>query len=206
VSRLNLLTSLTELRIQGIPLLNDMTAHERRQLLVALLKNVKKLNGGAPISATERETAERAFIRHFAQSDTKPQRYFELLAMHGELAPLIDVQFKPSTLIKVRICCEHFMEDRQVSIYQTTHELKTTLEPILGITSSKMRLFYVDPALQGVFGREELRLPHKPLYSYNMQDGDEIHIEQKLPSQFSNPSTSGAIREGPPSPKARPPS
>ena len=49
-------------------------AHERRQLLVALLKNVKKLNGGAPIPTTEREAAERAFIRHFGTQDKKPQR------------------------------------------------------------------------------------------------------------------------------------
>lgn len=54
---------------------NSFTAHERRQLLVALLPNVKKLNGGAPISHTEREDAERAFIRKFIQEEgEKPER------------------------------------------------------------------------------------------------------------------------------------
>lgn len=51
-------------------------AHERRQLLVALLPNVRKLNGGAPISNTEREDAERAFIRKYIQEEgEKPERY-----------------------------------------------------------------------------------------------------------------------------------
>lgn len=49
-------------------------AHERRQLLVALLPNVKKLNGGAPITYTEREDAERAFVRRYIQQENKPER------------------------------------------------------------------------------------------------------------------------------------
>lgn len=49
-------------------------AHERRQLVVALLPNIKKLNGGAPISHTEREDSERAFIRRFSPQEDKPDR------------------------------------------------------------------------------------------------------------------------------------
>ncbi len=50
-------------------------AHERRQLLVALLPNVKKLNGGAPIGNAEREDAERAFIRRYVIEEAeKPER------------------------------------------------------------------------------------------------------------------------------------
>ena len=33
-----------------------------------MLPGIKKLNGGAPISMEEREDAERAFIRRFAQN------------------------------------------------------------------------------------------------------------------------------------------
>jgi hypothetical protein len=48
-----------------------------------------------------------------------------------------------------------------------------------------MRLFYVDAEMREVFGREEMRYPQKQIYSYNMQDGDEIHVDQKLSPQIS---------------------
>ena len=55
-------------------------AHERRQFLVAMLPGIKKLNGGAPISMEEREDAERAFIRRFAQNqkDISPPKRLAL--------------------------------------------------------------------------------------------------------------------------------
>ncbi len=46
--------------------------------MVSLLPNIKKLNGGAPISVTEREDSERAFIRRFTPQDDKPDRYYKL--------------------------------------------------------------------------------------------------------------------------------
>jgi antitoxin component of MazEF toxin-antitoxin module len=91
----------------------------------------------------------------------------------------VDVQLHPTTQVKILICHGQFATERQLSVYQTTNELKALLEQILQIPSAQMRIFYIDPELQGVFGREELRLPEKQLYSYNMQDGDEIHVELK---------------------------
>lgn len=40
------------------------------------MKNLKKVNG-SDITANERETAERRFIRYYSQLDDKPQRYNE---------------------------------------------------------------------------------------------------------------------------------
>jgi hypothetical protein len=42
--------------------LKDYTAHERRQQMVARLDNIKRLNGSV-ITKSEREDAERAFVR-----------------------------------------------------------------------------------------------------------------------------------------------
>lgn len=50
-----------------------MEAKERRQLLVARLPNVTRLNG-SPVTDEEREDAERAFIRLFMDSEQKPAR------------------------------------------------------------------------------------------------------------------------------------
>jgi hypothetical protein len=176
--------------------------------LVALLPNVKKLNGGASISQADREDAERAYIRRYAQEQgDRPERYnlkadlylfskikwklslyryYELVAIHGELEPLLDLRFKPTTHIKVRICCVDDIFERHLNVYQTTNELKVSLEQAMGYPAAKMRLFYVDADLKEVIGREEMRFPQKQLYSYNMQDGDEIYCEQKLSIKIHN--------------------
>lgn len=48
-----------------------------------------------------------------------------------------------------------------------------------GIPSNKMRLFYVDQDIRDYQGPEEMKFPHKQLYSYNMRSGDEIIIDSK---------------------------
>jgi len=58
--------------------------------------------------------------------------------------------------------------------------LQNHLETLLGAPASKMRIFYIDTEMKEVFGREELRFNQKPLYSYNIRDGDELHIELKM--------------------------
>lgn len=58
-------------------LLQEYTKHERRQLLIARLPNIKVLNGGGEITSEEREDAERAFIRYYMdkpESD-RPERF-----------------------------------------------------------------------------------------------------------------------------------
>lgn len=49
-----------------------MEKKERRQQMVARLPNLEKLNG-TPISETEREAAERMFIRLYMDSEEKPE-------------------------------------------------------------------------------------------------------------------------------------
>jgi len=53
-----------------------LTEHERRQLTIARLPNLRRLNGGSDISDKEREQSERNFIRRFHDSEAKPCRYF----------------------------------------------------------------------------------------------------------------------------------
>lgn len=48
---------------------------ERRQLTIARLWRVERLNGGALITPEERENAERAFIRHYMNSEVRPRRW-----------------------------------------------------------------------------------------------------------------------------------
>ena len=93
--------SLSDLRIKHCPVLEEYTAHERRMMLIARLPNIQILNGGDRIPDNEREDAERAFIRFYLDEDSKPKRYHELVAIHGNLDPLVNVNMKPTTHVKV---------------------------------------------------------------------------------------------------------
>lgn len=62
---------------------------------------------------------------------------------------------------------------------RTVVDLKNRLERMVNIPAAKMRLFYVDQDLRDIQGPEEMKYPHKQLYSYNISTGDEIIIDQK---------------------------
>lgn len=68
------LPRLTALRIHVAPLLKPYEKDERFFLLIGYMKNITKLNGSV-ITADERETSERRFIRYYSQRDDKPQRF-----------------------------------------------------------------------------------------------------------------------------------
>jgi hypothetical protein len=177
IAHFALFPSLTELRILGTSILTNLTTHERRQLFVALLPNITKLNGGAEISRDERETSERAFIRYFLEKEEpRPKRYAELVSIHGELEPLVSLDLKPQTHVKIKFIMDELIEEKDIKVYQTVKELKVFLEPLFGIIPTRMRLFYVDVGLNG---EEEMKFPDKQLFSYNLHDGDEIHVYPK---------------------------
>lgn len=183
IDRLAKFPALKNLRVQCWPLWDkcDSTEHERRQLLIARLPKINILNGGDVIGPVEREDAERSFIRYYLdkpESD-RPERYFELVAIHGKLDPLVNIDLRPERRVKITFTYGETSEERTVDVYRTVVDLKSRLERIVGIPAAKMRLFYVDQDLRDLQGLEEMRYPHKRLYSYNIRSGDEIIIDQK---------------------------
>lgn len=89
-------------------LLASYTAHERRLMVIALLPNIKVLNGGDKINPLEREDAERAFIRHYLYSESveendRPSRVDELIEVHGLLEPLANIDLSPEISVNVTI-------------------------------------------------------------------------------------------------------
>ncbi|EDW61706.1 tubulin-specific chaperone cofactor E-like protein [Drosophila virilis] len=173
---------LQNLRVKHWPLWETLecTEHERRQLLIARLPNVSMLNGGGKISVDERVDAERAFVRHYMDKPEceRPARYAELLAVHGQLDPLVNVNLKPEKRVKVIFTYNEVSESRFVDIYLTVNDLKVKLEKLINLAPNKMRLYYLDQDYKE-FGPEEMRYPNKQLYSYNIQSGDEIIIDAK---------------------------
>ena len=102
-------------------------------------------NGGDKVPANEREDAERAFIRHYMDEDRKPKRYHELVMIHGELDPLVNVNLKPDTHVKVTISMgEEHTREETISVYLTVREFKSQLSQWFNIPVQNMRLYYCD--------------------------------------------------------------
>ncbi|KAJ1522603.1 hypothetical protein ONE63_001783 [Megalurothrips usitatus] len=182
IDRLACFPALHCLRINACPLFEEYTEHERRQLLIARLPNVQTLNGGGVISPEEREDAERAFIRYYMEKpeSDRPERYGNLLGVHGRLDPLVNIDLSPEKRVKVKIIWGDKSEVKSINVYQTVSELKKTLEPVCGIAASKMRLFYGDQDYKDTHSPHEfMKYPNKQLYSYNITSGDEIVVDTK---------------------------
>lgn len=183
IDRLAKFPSLRNLRVQNWPLWEkcEATEHERRQLLIARLPFLQTLNGGGTITLDEREDAERAFIRYYMEHPESdiPLRYNELIAKHGKLDRLVNVDLRPEKRVKVNFTFGNSSETRLVDVYRSVIDLKTRLEKIVKLPAKDMRLFYVDQDLKELQGPEEMKFPNKQLYSYNIRSGDEILIVQK---------------------------
>lgn len=184
IDRLACFPNLAHLRIHGLPLFEypqEYTKHERRQLLIARLPNIRTLNGGGEIGIDDREDAERAFIRHYMdkpESD-RPERYFDLVAVHGRLDPLVNIDLSPEKRVKVNVVYGSKCESRCLDVYQTVNELKKELESFANLSATKMKLFYLDQDMKVIHGPEEMKFPNKQLYSYNINSGDEIIVDSK---------------------------
>ena len=122
IERLAKFPSLNHLRVQNWPLWDkcDCTEHERRQLLIARLPNIEVLNGGGVIGKEEREDAERSFIRFYADKPEgdRPPRYCELVAVHGNLEPLKNVNLRPENKVKVKFTFNGRTEERLVDVHR----------------------------------------------------------------------------------------
>jgi len=166
------LPSLIELRLQSCPLFQKLTEHERRQLIIARLPSLRRLNGGGEITEQERKEAERNFIRRFHDCEIKSTRYEELLQRHGHIQPLVEVDLSPSRSIDIWIRYdERRWKEKKVSVYMTAKQLRDRLGSRLGIPFHKIRLFHTS-VNQPIW----MSYNSKELYRYNIQDGDEIAI------------------------------
>lgn len=122
IDRLAKFPALRNLRVQNWPLWEkcDATEHERRQLLIARLPYVQTLNGGGKINWEEREDAERAFIRYYIDKPEadRPERFAELVAVHGRLDPLVSIDLRPEKRVKVTFTYGDQSEQQSVDVYR----------------------------------------------------------------------------------------
>ncbi|KAI1283811.1 Tubulin-specific chaperone cofactor E-like protein [Halotydeus destructor] len=195
---------LTELRCQGLAVLdtiNDVEA--RRHHLIARLPNVQILNG-SEVSPDERLFAEKAFIRWHITNDhvEKPPKFYELRDIHGKVDPVAELSLAPRKYAKVTVesslnCPEEVSGspsdsdssndassrtrtlELKLDLNKSVKEFKQQLSTIFNHPASQMKLFYVDRDMEGFFGPEEMRFAEKRLYTYSIQDGDKFIVDPK---------------------------
>lgn len=178
IEKLNCFSKLEDIRLQGLPVLDSLSDLERRQHLIAFLPSVIRLNGSA-IFQKEREDAERAFLRHFLSDSERPKRFYDLEDIHGKLDPLVDVDLSPKKTAEVSVeFCEQ-QTPLTVNLQQSVQDFKSLLSDKFGLRPTKMRLFYIDQNLKGVYGPEEMRFNTRKLYSYLVRDGDQFLLDTK---------------------------
>lgn len=113
-------------------------------------------------------------------------RYRILVSKYGHLAPLAEVDLRPSlTMVVVR--WGDRVETVSLRLEQTVGDLKKHLKGLLQLPNG-MRLFYIDREMCSMFGPEELKCGTRALHSYGIRDGDEILV---VPRDKSRCSSSG---------------
>lgn len=176
IDKLRLFPTLKDARVLGLPFYEEYTEHERRQLLIGRLPNVSRINGSL-VSESEREDAERAFLRHYMDHEEKPSRYYELEKIHGRLDPLVEVDLHPQLITTVVIHCGDRKTMRSINLKLSVIEFKHSLHRFTGLPPNKMRVYYLDKGMGSV--PEEMKFNAKKLYSYCVADGDEFIVDEK---------------------------
>ncbi|XP_033641163.1 tubulin-specific chaperone cofactor E-like protein [Asterias rubens] len=176
IDALNSFPSLTEIRLTQIPLLEHFNETERRQLTLARLARVTRLNGSR-IKDPEREAAERALIRFYMNQQVKPQRYHDLVAVYGTLSALAEVDLRPKTKVTCNVSFEDKVQKFEINLKQTCSQFKQSLQDFVGLPSSKFNVFLSDPEV--CYGPDRMQFPSKMLYTYKIRDDHEFIVISK---------------------------
>ncbi|XP_062894568.1 tubulin-specific chaperone cofactor E-like protein isoform X1 [Mobula hypostoma] len=179
IDKLKAFPKLEEVRLLGIPLLQNYSEEERRKLVIARLPSIILLNGSKV--AGERIDAERFFIRYYLNQPDEdlPERYHELVTQYGVLEPLAVVDLRPQSRAKVEVHFEGKVEVMSIRLDQTVADLKKQLRNVVQLSTNNMRLYYIDQDMVKAFGPEEMKYNTRALHSFSIRDGDEIHVEPK---------------------------
>ncbi|TRY89585.1 hypothetical protein DNTS_018389 [Danionella cerebrum] len=104
-------------------------------------------------------------------------QYHCLVTKYGKLAPLAEIDLRPRCHAKVEVRFEDKVEQVSIRLDQTVAELKKQLRTVVQLSTNNMRLYYIDKG--SAFGPDELKFSTRALYSYSIQDGDEILVVPK---------------------------
>lgn len=180
IEALTTLPRLQDLGVHSTPLGHAMQEKDRRFAIIARMPALRKLNK-SEISVTERENAERWAVRYYQRNSEQPRNYQQLVETHGLLAQLADVDLSPhhQAVIQFHIDHAHWKrcEVHTVDLHQTVGQLKHWLSRQLNFSQSKLRLFHVDPRVEGIVSTDLHCYRTRQLFSFQIKDGDHIHVQ-----------------------------
>lgn len=166
---------LKEVKVIGIPLLTALKEDEARKLLVARLPNIEFLNGNHVLS-NERNIAERHFIREYQAEEHPPGRYQELVAIHGELSKLADVNLAPVEFVDVVLhITGRAPRLQKISTKQTASEFRKYISEMIQLPIKKFLLYYYD--VEFGYAPEKMVYRNGTLYRYGVKSGDEFYVD-----------------------------
>ncbi|KAL5014834.1 hypothetical protein ScPMuIL_009104 [Solemya velum] len=179
--------SLKSLRITDDNLWCDMAREDRRKLLIACLPNISVLNG-SEVSTTDREKAERHFLRFFVNKQERPSCYEELEAKHGVLDSLVDIDigagFQEWATIHIVSNGRRVATDtvRVVEpVYKLRQQIARKMHKYASFKNFTMCHFACGPNHvyhpDEVPDFNELRCESLPMSRFDIMEGDEIHID-----------------------------
>ena len=106
VESLASLTDLSDLRMYGVPLGQEMSERERRFSVIARMPTLRWFNK-SEISSMERENAECWLIRLYRDKTERPQVYQTLVDTHGLLQPLLDLDLSSHHKVSLQFLIDH---------------------------------------------------------------------------------------------------
>ncbi len=66
------------------------------------------------------------------------------MSIHGRLDPLVEVNLRPSTHVKVKISHKEALREEVIKVYQTVQQFKGLLQQWFGVAPQNMKLYYCD--------------------------------------------------------------
>ena len=177
------LPALRSVRLRDIPLAGDLSQLDRRKIFLSWFPNIAKLNGST-YNGEERVSAERFTIRYFSTLEYKPLFLPRLIKKHGDLKQLkdIDISFGYKEMVKVEFIYESKIWRRQkISVKQTVKELIFWLKKELKVPRNSFLVYYQPvSASHNIDDLRELSMSSLPLSRFNIRDGDQILIVNKV--------------------------
>lgn len=138
IERLNQLPSLIDLKCRNLEILS--TIDEPRHHLIARLPKLQRLNGS---EIEEREHAEKEFLKFFMINShlERPSRFHELIQIHGEIKPSVDVDLdlSPPSQAQVKVIYlnrNYFMKENEDDILMSEDFLVNLMSNIENATTS----------------------------------------------------------------------
>ncbi|XP_059142236.1 uncharacterized protein LOC131929880 isoform X2 [Physella acuta] len=177
-----LFPKLNNIRLKNNPLYSSEHAEDRRKLYIASLPTVNVLNG-SEISQTEREKAERHYLRYYMDQEEKPEFYYTLIKKHGPPVRLVDIDLSAGyqEWANLKFVCEGVVKfTRKIHLVEPITRLRAIISQELKIPKSCFLLYHHSCGPSHPESERELvelRCESLPMSRFDFAEGDEVHID-----------------------------